>query len=76
MESGIFQNPAGRVESGQEVLETSRGKSGRVRRFNITGSGRVTLTRSDSREGTRHVKSPGNMSNYSQNNAFTTGKPF
>ena len=59
--SGGFQKLAGRVGSGQQVVETSRVGSRRVRSVsNLTGRvglGRVTLNRSDQREVMRPVQS-------------------
>ena len=54
----VLENPTDRTGLlGQEVLETPRVGSGRVRRFsNFTGQGRVTLTRSDPRKVIRPVQ--------------------
>ena len=56
----VFQKPAGRIGSSQKVLKISGVESCRIRRFsNVTGSDRVTKTRSNPPEEIRPVNSAG-----------------
>ena len=64
----MFQKRAGRVGSGEEVLEISRVGSGRVgsglEMFKYNGTGRVALTQPDPRDGVRPVERPEKNATY------------